>query len=83
MLSGSEPQNPTPQAIGECDEDYTSIKTVTDLSPSHIEVYIAFYQYGGRSQRNALRKISNGSQITWEVLDPQWQPARVLLPARR
>lgn len=85
VLAGRVPRENSPPAPGTKDEEYTIIETVANCAPNHITTSIAFSDDDFREKppRRTLWKAPNHLQPTWQVLDEDWRPTRVLLPARK
>lgn len=86
VLTGCVPRETGPPPFGETDQDYAIIETVVQCAPGHIEVLIAFVAFPNlemdRPPRNTLWRAGGCAQ-SWEILEADWKPIRVLLPDRR
>lgn len=86
VLTGCEPCETGPPLPGDTDEDFVIIETVVQCAPAHIEVAIGFRSFpnreSDRTPRNTLWRAGNGKR-SWNLLEADWEPTRVLLPGRR
>jgi hypothetical protein len=80
VLTGMLPRRALPPPEGEFDRAYSVIETVVGLAPKVMVVHIAFDDGDARPRCYTLWHVKKS---TWTVLDVDWKPTRILLPARK
>jgi hypothetical protein len=82
ILTSMLPRLPLPPPVGECDE-CAIIETLVACAPLDIQVQIAFNDSSDYPRGYALWQFANDASPTWQLIDPDWTPIRVLLPPRK
>jgi hypothetical protein len=85
-LTGLSPQRPLPPPPGELDKRYTSIETVIKCAPSQIVVQVSYErEHLGKPRGHVLCQMAKNLKATstWQVIDEDWTPTRILLPPRK
>jgi hypothetical protein len=80
VMAGMLPRRPLPPPEGEFDQDYSIIETVVAHAPIGIDVKVALDDGAARPRRYTLWHVL---QSSWQVLDADWKPTRILLPTRK
>ncbi|KAF2864928.1 hypothetical protein BDV95DRAFT_587834 [Massariosphaeria phaeospora] len=83
VLTSMLPRRPLPPRTGEFDATYSTIETVVNLAPSHVVVHVAFDDAQSKRRRYTLWQVANSTKPTWQVLDEDWTPIRILLLPRK
>ena len=88
VLTGCIPRWGCPPPSDEEDhEAHAIIETLVECAPRRIVVRIAFklenHSDPSDSRSHSLWQVARGLQPVWQILDPDWNPTRVLLPDRK
>jgi hypothetical protein len=88
VLTGAQPRRAFPP-IGhdDHDDDYSTIERAVEQAPPNIEVFVAlqlvFNPTIQQARNHALWRISPNLNPSWQLVEQNWQPQRVLLPPRQ
>lgn len=71
--------------LGEAKEKYAVIETVVGCAPPQIVAHVALKgnKTGRRPRKYVLWQVPSSSEQSWQALDKDWRPTRILLPARK
>jgi hypothetical protein len=86
VLTGMVPRQPLPPSSGEFDEDYTAIETAVKCAPPDMVVQVAFQDDTigkPRPRPHTLWQVATVPESTWQIVDENWNPTRILLPPRK
>jgi hypothetical protein len=82
VLTGHQPRRPLPPPPGESDTAYTAIEVAVERAPPSMQVQVALEDGIQKSPRYTLWQVIRDRAPTWQVVDADWTPTRVLLPPR-
>jgi hypothetical protein len=86
VLTGLPRRRPLPPPPGRLDEGYTAIETAVKCAPSQIVVQVTYgKEHLGKPQGHVLCQMTEDvkATATWQVIDEDWTPTRILLPPRK
>jgi hypothetical protein len=84
VMAGRKFSVPLPPRVGEFEQVYAVIEISVDCAPPHIQVQLAFDDgFSNLPRRYTLWEITKDLTPRWQVVNTNWTPTRVRLPARR